>query len=134
MAALYIYKIVPSSAAPPTPLPEVLPVSSLDQGDGFVHLSTALQVLGTLKHFFKEDSEVYLLRIPYERVEKDIKWESPDGRVCGPREGEGLFPHLYNGLKLGKEEVDAVGNWKRGEGWEKGGGELVGWDKIVHLQ
>lgn len=39
----YVYKIVP--AAPPDPIPTEYPLSELDQKDGFVHLSTAAQVI-----------------------------------------------------------------------------------------
>lgn len=88
----YIYKIVPSAAPVSEPLPGRLPVSQLDQDSGFVHLSMATQVPNTLKFFFKEEPLVYILRIDYERVKQDIRWESPDGKVCGPRPGEGLFP------------------------------------------
>lgn len=110
----YIYKIVPYTAPPPTPLPVALPVSELDQNSGFIHLSTAKQIPDTLKHF---------LRIPYDSVEKDIQWESPDAKVCGPRAGEGMFPHLYNGLKLGRQEVDSTQAWTRTEGG--------GWDEAL---
>jgi uncharacterized protein (DUF952 family) len=75
----YIYKIVPASAAPPSPLPDALPVSELDSSDGFIHLSTALQVPGTLKRFFSDKDSVYILRIIYTKVEKDIKWENDKG-------------------------------------------------------
>jgi uncharacterized protein (DUF952 family) len=88
----YIYKLVPSTAPVPDDLPERLPVSDLDQRSGFIHLSTAPQVPNTLKFFFKDEPHVYVLRIDYERVEKDIRWESPDASVCGPRGGEGMFP------------------------------------------
>lgn len=27
--------------------------------------------------------------------------------------------HLYNGLKLGKDEVESIGIWTNQEGWEK---------------
>ncbi|KAJ5523220.1 uncharacterized protein N7503_003160 [Penicillium pulvis] len=124
MAALdshprYIYKIVPSAAPVSEPLPERLPVSQLDQDSGFVHLSMATQVANTLKFFFKEEPLVYILRIDYERVKQDVRWESPDGKVCGPRPGEGLFPHLYNGLKLGKDEVESIAVWQNEDGWNK---------------
>lgn len=88
----YVYKIVPSTAPVREPLPEQLPVSELDQKSGFIHLSMAHQVANTLKFFFKEEPLVYVLRIEYDRVIQDIRWESPDGKVCGPRPGEGLFP------------------------------------------
>ena len=72
----YIYKIVPASAVlPEFPLPVALPISELDSSDGFIHLSTALQVAGTLKRFFADQDSVYLLKIPYANVEKDITWE-----------------------------------------------------------
>ncbi|CAI7665291.1 hypothetical protein N7541_009638 [Penicillium brevicompactum] len=115
----YIYKIVPSTSPVREPIPEKLAVSDLDEGSGFIHLSTAHQVANTLKTFFTEEPLVYVLRIEYHRVIQDIKWESPDGRVTGPRPGEGLFPHLYNGLRLGREEVESVAIWQNDEGWDK---------------
>ena len=57
-------------------------------------------------------------------MEKDIRWEDPKAEVCGPRGGEGMFPHLYNGLKLGRGEVESVRILRRqteddkAEGWD----------------
>lgn len=81
----FIYKLVPSSSPVPGSLPERLPVSDIDQSSGFVHLSTASQVPGTLKFFFKDDPKVYVLRIKYDNVEANIRWEDPKAEVCGPR-------------------------------------------------
>lgn len=126
----YIYKLV--SHTSPTPdavedFPERLPVSSIDQSSGFLHFSTAKQVPNTLNYFFGADPHVYILRVPYDKVEKDIRWEDPKAEVCGPRGGEGMFPHLYNGLKLGKEEVESVRVlYRRAEGDEGGG-----WDTAL---
>ncbi|KAJ5384974.1 hypothetical protein N7517_002885 [Penicillium concentricum] len=113
----YIYKIVPSTAPVREPLPERLAVSELDEASNFIHLSMAHQVGDTLKAFFTDEPLVYVLRIEYHRVCQDIRWESPDGKASGPRPGEGLFPHLYNGLKLGREEVESVAIWQNDEGW-----------------
>lgn len=88
----YIYKLVPSSAPVPSELPERLPVSEIDQASGFVHLSTAPQVLNTLKWFFGDDPLVYVLRLKYDDLESNIRWEDPKAEVCGPRGGEGMFP------------------------------------------
>ena len=67
----YIYKILPSDPILPTPLlPLALPVSDLDKRDNFIHLSTSAQILGTLRNFFGNETDVYILRIPYERVSK----------------------------------------------------------------
>jgi uncharacterized protein (DUF952 family) len=122
----YIYKILPSSPPPPSPLPLALPVSDLDKRDNFIHLSTSAQILGTLRNFFNDEGHVYILRIPYQGVEEYIKWEDAKGKQpdepggCWDIEGKmGYFPHVHgNGLKIGREEVDEVGMWKRGsDGW-----------------
>ncbi|KAG2087341.1 hypothetical protein BD769DRAFT_1632486 [Suillus cothurnatus] len=115
----YVYKLVSSSVALPDPLPDRLPVSDLDQTSGFIHLSTARQIPKTLKLFYNDHVKVYILRIPYDPVEKNIKWENPKGEVGGPRGGEGMFPHLYNEFKLGKDEVESVQSWEKGpDGWD----------------
>ncbi|EJC99614.1 uncharacterized protein FOMMEDRAFT_22754 [Fomitiporia mediterranea MF3/22] len=118
----YIYKLVPYTAPVPDELPERLPVSDIDQNSGFIHLSTAPQVPNTLKFFFGNDPKVYILRLSYEPLEKNIRWEDPKAEVCGPRGGEGMFPHLYNGLKLGKDEIESVQTWEKGDG---------GWDEAL---
>ncbi|KAF9451630.1 hypothetical protein P691DRAFT_796452 [Macrolepiota fuliginosa MF-IS2] len=117
----YLYKLIPSNAAPPDPLPEELQLSELDQESGFIHLSTATQVPGTVKRFFADEERVFILKIPFEPVKENIRWESPDAKVCGPRPGEGLFPHLYDG-KLGKDEVERVVTLQRG---------ISEWDNIM---
>lgn len=123
----YIYKLIPSSAPPPDPLPIHLPLSALDESSGFIHLSTAAQVPGTLRHFFSSEPKVYVLRIPYDRVEKDIRWESPDAKICGPRPGEFLFPHLYNNGRLGSGEVDSVAEWENANPENN----AAGWDDAL---
>lgn len=146
----YVYKLVPSSAPISESLPERLPISDLDSQSGFIHLSSARQVPNTLKFFFKDEPFVYVLRIEYEKVEENIRWESPDAKICGPRDGEGMFPvsignldnpcrkrkfslclimlkHLYNGLKLGKEEIDSVATWKNENGWDKALENAASW-------
>lgn len=107
----YVYKLVPSTAPiPEGPLPERLPVSELDQTSGFIHLSTASQVPNTLKFFFKDHPLVYVLRVDFKIVEKDIRWESPDAKVCGPRRGEGLFP-VSAGISLWSSALNKYGAW-----------------------
>ncbi|KAI6044612.1 hypothetical protein EDC04DRAFT_2641310 [Pisolithus marmoratus] len=120
----YIYKLVSHTSSTPSSVkdfPERLPVSSIDESSGFLHFSTAKQVPNTLKYFFGADPHVYILRVPYAKVEKDIRWEDPKAEVCGPRGGEGMFPHLYNGLKLGKEEVESVSVLYRQADSDEGG-------------
>ncbi|CZS92964.1 uncharacterized protein RAG0_03451 [Rhynchosporium agropyri] len=127
----YIYKILPSSPPPRSPLPLSLPLSSLDAKDNFMHLSTSSQILGTLKNFFSSEPHVYILRIPYERVAKFVTWE--DSKKKGAEENggpwdvdekRGYFPHIYanagpgegqQGLKMGRDEVESVCIWKKGD-------------------
>lgn len=127
----YVYKLVPAAMPVPDPLPEKLAVSDLDASSGFIHLSTSIQVPGTLKHFFGDQSRVFVLRVPLAPVEKEIRWEDPKGEVCGPRGEEGLFPHLYNGLKLGKDEIEIVrvleNNGDNGGGWDAALKEAEDW-------
>ncbi|TFK76038.1 hypothetical protein BDN72DRAFT_831481 [Pluteus cervinus] len=116
----YLYKLVHHADPPSDPLPECLPLSRLDQDSGFIHLSTAHQIPGTLKHFFTKDPRVFVLKIAFQNVAKDIRWENPNATVCGDRPGEGLFPHLYNGGRLGHAEIESVATWENGEdGWDK---------------
>ncbi|KAJ7638687.1 hypothetical protein FB45DRAFT_408880 [Roridomyces roridus] len=119
MEPTFIYKLVQSQTPIPESLPDKLPLSELDASSGFIHLSTAKQIPGTLKHFFGAEDKVYVLRIKYTTVEKDIKWEDPNAQVCGERGGEGFFPHLYNGGRLGSAEIDSVVVWERKGSWDE---------------
>ncbi|KAK7691640.1 hypothetical protein QCA50_005039 [Cerrena zonata] len=126
----YVYKLISSTATPPSPLPSKLPVSSLDQNDDFIHLSTSRQVARTLKRYFKDEPHAYILRIPYELIKKDVKWEDPRGQAPGVIGAEDVFPHLYNGLKVGKDEIESVQRWenkKDGEGWDAALRKAEGW-------
>lgn len=88
----YVYKLVPPSAPVPNVLPQRLPVSDLDSSSSFIHLSTASQIPNTLKYFFADEATMYVLRLKYDFIEKDIRWEDPKAEVCGSRGGEGMFP------------------------------------------
>ncbi|KAF9880739.1 hypothetical protein CkaCkLH20_01781 [Colletotrichum karsti] len=102
----YLYKIVPD--APPSPLPAEYPLSDLDRDDGFIHLSTAEQVLGTADRFFASASKLYLLKLPYASLEAGIRWDDLPS-------GDGCFPHLY-GRNFGAADVEDARGFERGEG------------------
>jgi uncharacterized protein (DUF952 family) len=66
--------------------------SSDDLRDGFIHLSAAHQLEGTLsKHFAGQDGLV-LVAVDTARLEPHLKWETSRGGA--------LFPHLYAPLDL----------------------------------
>ncbi len=66
--------------------------SADDRRDGFIHLSAADQLEGTLaKHFAKQDG-LMLLALDPARLGPQLKWEASRGGA--------LFPHLYASLDL----------------------------------
>ncbi|KAJ9653423.1 hypothetical protein H2198_007371 [Neophaeococcomyces mojaviensis] len=133
-AMKYIYKIAPSSPLPMTRLADldpatlsepVLPPSDLDGSSSFIHMSTAAQISGTLKHFFptsfNERNIVYILRVLLPPLEdaKVVRWESPDAKICGSREGEGMFPHLYFDEPAKGSEPSGTGQGRNRRLWLK---------------
>jgi uncharacterized protein (DUF952 family) len=66
--------------------------SAVDLRDGFIHLSAADQLEGTLaKHFARQDG-LMLLALDPARLGPHLKWEASRGGA--------LFPHLYAKLDL----------------------------------
>lgn len=71
------------------------PRTELDVGDGYVHLSTSVQVGETLALHYKDVEGVYLLEFAVADLEimpGALRWELSRG-------GQ-LFPHLYADLKI----------------------------------
>lgn len=74
-----------------------LPLSELDRRDGFVHLSTADQVPGTLRRFFAGRTDLVLLTISTSRlIDAPLRYEAPSA----PGDANELFPHYYGQLPL----------------------------------
>jgi hypothetical protein len=38
-----------------------------------------------------------------------------------------LIKHLYNGLKLGKQEIESVATWKNEDGWDNALEKAASW-------
>ncbi|BGP42308.1 hypothetical protein JCM10449v2_006313 [Rhodotorula kratochvilovae] len=113
--ANYVYKIVPHSSVNPrhtfpVPIPasHTFVLSELDAKDGYLHMSTASQLAGTLNRFFKGDSKVVLLKMDYKRLSgwKVVKWEASGS-------GE-IFPHLY--AQLEGENVESHKDLAKNDG------------------
>lgn len=64
----------------------------VDLEDGFIHLSTAAQVVETAAKHFAEISDLVLVAFDDGALDDALKWE--------PSRGGALFPHLYRPLKL----------------------------------
>jgi uncharacterized protein (DUF952 family) len=87
-----VYKVLSEAAFTAAAREGNFPGSADDLGDGFIHLSAAHQLEGTLaKHFAGQDGLV-LLALDASRLGPTLKWEASRG-------GE-LFPHLYAPLDL----------------------------------
>ncbi len=64
--------------------------SAHDVRDGYIHMSTAVQVRGTAAKHFAGRSDLVLLEIDAARLGEELRWETS-------RDGQ-LFPHLYGRL------------------------------------
>jgi len=114
----YVYKI--TDAPPPKPLPHTLPLSELDQKDGFIHLSNASQIPITASLFFSSHTTLYLLRVSSVVTKEEgsvFKWLDEGQTGCihlyGANEVKGEFGRLGTGTV-----VDVV-EWKsEGEKWD----------------
>ena len=72
-------------------------ITDLDNGDGFIHLSTALQLAATLSFFFQDSDEVFLLQLDLGKINNDkLLYEQPYPNT-GKRKS--AFPHLYSELR-----------------------------------
>ncbi|MFC3053705.1 DUF952 domain-containing protein [Kordiimonas pumila] len=68
-----------------------------DMRDGFIHFSTHAQCPETVKRYFTDESEIYILAFdPLIYSAKALKWEASRG-------GD-LFPHLFQPLDISKAE------------------------------
>lgn len=64
--------------------------SPVDRADGFIHFSTAAQVVATAARHFAGEADLVLLSVDADRL--PLRWE--------PARGGDLFPHLYEPLPL----------------------------------
>jgi Uncharacterized protein conserved in bacteria len=67
--------------------------SAVDLADGFIHFSTAEQVVETAARHFVGQHGLVLLAIDTDRLGDHLRWEA------APKRG-GLFPHLYASLPV----------------------------------
>jgi uncharacterized protein (DUF952 family) len=88
----FIYKICPETLWRAALTAGVFHGAPVDLRDGFIHFSTAPQVVETAaKHFAGQDN-LLLLHVDTTRLGERLKWEVSRGGA--------LFPHLYGDLAL----------------------------------
>jgi uncharacterized protein (DUF952 family) len=87
-----IYKISPRDAWQQAVKAGVYSGAPVDEQDGYIHFSTAAQVVETAaKHFAGQDN-LMLVAVDVARLGDALKWE--------PSRGGALFPHLYASLPM----------------------------------
>ncbi len=64
----------------------------VDVADGYIHLSTAAQLTGTVDKHFAGQHDLHVAAVDLEALGDQIRWEESRG-------GQ-LFPHLYGTLTL----------------------------------
>jgi len=64
----------------------------IDLADGYVHISTGVQVAETVDKYFNKVEGLRILAIDPETLGDALKWE--------PSRGGALFPHLYRALRM----------------------------------
>jgi uncharacterized protein (DUF952 family) len=71
--------------------------------EGFIHLSSASQVVGVANAFYREQPSLVLLVIDSGRLTSELRWEAPAhpaGAAAPPTSEEDEFPHLYGPLNM----------------------------------
>ncbi len=66
--------------------------SPLDLADGFIHFSTAEQVVETVRLHFNREDGLVLCAVLVQPLGQDLKWEMSRGGA--------LFPHLYRVFRM----------------------------------
>ena len=66
--------------------------SAVDFADGYIHFSTAQQVVATAARHFAGQRGLVLVAVQAEELGDALKWETSRGGA--------LFPHLYGALPL----------------------------------
>jgi uncharacterized protein (DUF952 family) len=69
--------------------------------EGFIHCSTASQVLAVAHRFYAGQSGLVLLVIDPARLEPTLKWEQVSDQPASPSgEPDPTFPHIYGPMNL----------------------------------
>lgn len=89
MSMDYLYLIINQAQANKFKLTEIFTPNDQGYGDNFIHLSKKEQVQFVLDNFYKDDSDVVILKVKYtQELSKNIIWEGKPEK----------FPHLYSNL------------------------------------
>lgn len=94
-----IYKIIPRDMWKRAEIARHFEGAPVDFADGYIHFSTAEQVVETAEKHFAGQVNLLLVAFDAHMFGDDLKWETSRGGA--------LFPHLYAAL----DPDDAVATW-----------------------
>jgi uncharacterized protein (DUF952 family) len=86
------YKVLTSAEMASFHAKGVFAGSPADLADGFIHLSTAEQLAGTLEKHYAGQTDLFLVKVDIETFGPALRWEASRG-------GQ-LFPHIYASLPM----------------------------------
>ncbi len=87
-----VYKICPAALWRETERAGVFSGAPVDVRDGFIHLSTAVQVRETAAKHFRGQGDLLLIAVEADALGPDLRYE--------PSRGGDLFPHVHGPLPL----------------------------------
>ncbi|HPG89891.1 MAG TPA: DUF952 domain-containing protein [Hyphomicrobium sp.] len=94
-----VFKIVPAAHWRGALAAGAFDGSADDIRDGYIHLSTAEQVPGTLAKYFRDQPDLLIVGFASADFGQALKWE--------PSRGGALFPHIYGSIPV------ALALWQR---------------------
>jgi uncharacterized protein (DUF952 family) len=85
-----VFKVATRAAWDNARVTGTLAASADDERDGYIHLSAAHQLAGTLSKHFKKKKDLVLIVLDAAALGEGLRWERSHG--------EEVFPHLYASL------------------------------------
>jgi uncharacterized protein (DUF952 family) len=70
------------------------------ESEGFIHCSTAEQVLKVANAFYSGRNDLVLLAIDETQLGDKVRWEPPAGAPAEGITADQLFPHIYSALPI----------------------------------
>jgi uncharacterized protein (DUF952 family) len=98
-----VYKVMSTAEVLQMQRDHVFYGSPADLADGYIHLSCASQLTGTLNKHFSGVDGLMLAAVDLSRLGNTVRWE--------PSRGGQLFPHIYGTLPI--EAVISVASLER---------------------
>jgi len=86
------YKVMSATEARQMQRDGIFHGSPVDIADGYIHLSSASQLAGTLDRHFSGVEGLMLVAVNLSQLGDTLRWE--------PSRGGQLFPHIYGALPL----------------------------------